>query len=358
MELSRTGCIARVNLGASTRKISVAVACILAFACARSDAVEPSGPLGLRNFQPLRQIFLHPPFVAARVLEPGRLRFSVETAESNVIATDRGAVDALLKFEQNRTALRLSLGLAPAWQASVELPLLSRFGGVLDPVIDSTEDLFSAFNPERRLFPNNTFGGFWVRRRGQVLFHGPRQYAELGDVSGEVQREVWSGASGGRLAARFAIEAPTGRSSAVWGSGIWEVASGVAGDYPLWSDRLWVYGNLNGVFPLGRVSAARLALDPFLQQTVAFERMASKRWSFLLQQELYTSPFRELHSAVLEGTIIELAVGVVYRDGPWRCWLGGIDNVSGVAQAADFTAIVGCDLTMRPRWNRRVDEPL
>lgn len=303
------------------------------------------GPLPVRNFQPLRLIFLHLPFVAAHTVEAGELRLGVESAQSNIIATDHGAVEALLKFEQNRTALRASLGLWSKGELSLDVPFLSRFGGFLDPVIDTTEDLFSAFNPERRLFPNNSFGGFWVRRNRQTLFHGPKQYLELGDVAIEGKKEVWARTSGTRLSTRLAVEVPSGRASAVWGSGTWEIAGGLALDAPLIVRRVWFFGNVSGVLPLGRVSQAKLPVDPFLVQAVGFEWVANPRWSLFLQQHLFTSPFRDLHSAVLEGTVVELSAGVGYRRGPVTAWIGGIENVSGVAQAADFTLMLGCAVT-------------
>ncbi|GIW43826.1 MAG: hypothetical protein KatS3mg077_1108 [Candidatus Binatia bacterium] len=304
-------------------------------------AEEPFGPLPVRNFQPLRQVFFHFPFAAAKVPEAGALWFDVESAESNVIATDQGATDALLKFEQNRTNLRARLGLPRRWLVAVEVPLLSRFGGFLDPLIDTTEDLFSASNPERRLFPNNAFGGFQVVKGGRVLFHGPRQYLELGDLAFETQAEIGRWAEPLRVAARLAVEVPTGRTSAVWGSGTTDLGVGLALDYRLWSEHLWIFVNVAGIFPVGRVTAAELPLDPFLQQGLAFEWRAGRNLSLLLQEEVYTSPFRGVHSAVLEGTIVELSAGAVYKMGPGLLWLGGIENVSGVAQAADFTLMLG-----------------
>lgn len=318
---------------------------MLCVGCAMvAHAQEAMGPLPLRNYQPLRQIFLHLPVAPARVALPGELRLGVTSAESNVIATDRGAVTALLKFEQNRTSLRAAWGVAPGWQVGAELPLLSRFGGFLDPIIDTTEDLFSAVNPERKLFPNNSFGGFVVRRGRQVLFHGPRQVLELGDIQIDVQRELWCGSRQECLAVRGGLELPVGRESAVWGSGTLDTALGLALDYPLWFPRLRMYGNVGGGFPFGRVTQARLALDPFLQQALAFEWRVWPGWSLFLQQELYTSPYRELHSSVSEGTIVELAAGVAKRVGAVHVWIAGIENVSGVAQAVDFSLLAGVEL--------------
>lgn len=326
--------------GSSVRTYTQSVGlllCALVALCGSSGAREPLGPLPLRNYQPVQQIFLNLPFERARVLERGRVRLFGESAQSNVVATDGGPIDAVLKFEQNRSTFGAMVGVGWAVQCGAEIPFGSRFGGFLDPVIDSVEELFGAFNPERKMFPNNSFGGFQVRRREQSLFHGPSQTWELMDVHARCQWQLWQREAGPVVALRGGLKLPTGRSSAVWGSGTTDLAVGAAADVPLLGHRLWGYGNLSVVQPLGRVTAAALSLDPMLQQAVGFEYLLPWSWSFYLQQELYTSPFHGLHSVVLEGTGIELAAGLGWQGAHWVVQLAGVDNVSGVAQTADFT---------------------
>jgi len=300
---------------------------------------EGSGPLPFRNYQPLQQIFLNFPFERARVLPRGAVSLAVEVAHSNEIATDRGRIDAVLKFEQNRTGFVAVAGLGAGTQCALEVPFGSRFGGFLDPLIDSTEDLFGAFNPERKLFPNNSFGGFEVRRGEVVLWHGPRQTWEIMDSHVRCQWQAWNWSSGAALALKSGLKFPTGRASAVWGSGHPDLGVGAAVDVPL-VKQLWLYGNLAGVRPFGPLTPARLNPKPLLQQAFGIEWLLPRRVSIHLQQELYTSPLRELPSAVLGGTVVELALGASWRGERLGVQLGAIDNVSGVAQAADFTAFL------------------
>jgi hypothetical protein len=298
-----------------------------------------AGPLPARNFQPIQQIFLNLPFESARVLEPGAIRLRLESAESNEIATEQGSVEATLKFEQNRTVIGGSLGVLPGWEIGIDLPFLSRFGGFLDPPIDTIEDLFGANNPERKMYPNNSFGGYTVSRNGTLLFNGKKQYLELGDLWVSSKYLLWQPEGGPLLSLRGAIKAPTGRTSSVWGSGKPDFGLGLAADYqPLrW---LVLYGNVNLVYPVGPITPARLTLDPIVTQAVAFEAGLGWGFSALFQQQLYTSPFHGNDTPVLDGTVVELALGVNWRWQGVLVQLGGIQNVSGVAQAADFTLLL------------------
>jgi hypothetical protein len=297
------------------------------------------GPLAVRNFQPIQLIFLNLPFKRARALECGAFTLRVQLAESNVIATDADGIDALLKFETNRTVFGASLGIGSGVDISLDVPFLSRFGGFMDPVIDAVEDFFGAQNPERSLFPDNTFGGFWVRRGDVTLFNGTEQTFELGDIWLEGKKEVWRAASFPLLAAvRTGVKLPTGRPSNVWGSGKPDFALGVAADYRA-LDWMMLYGNVTGVFPVGPITDGNLRLDPFVNEGLAFEVRLADWLSFLFQQELYSSPIHGTGSSVLDGTVIELTAGFNAAWGPVLFQLGGINNVSGVAQAADFTLI-------------------
>jgi hypothetical protein len=297
------------------------------------------GPLPARNFQPIQLIFLNLPFERARVLAPGEFALRLESAEINEIATDQGEIQATLKFETNRTVFGGSLGVYPHLEVGLDIPMLSRFGGFMDPVIDSVENFFGAHNPERSLFPNNTFGGFHVQRDDIVLFDGPDQQFALGDMWLSTKYEMWQPLESLIVSARGAVKLPTGDADEVWGSGKPDFGLGVAAEYPA-LNWLMIYGNLDGIFPVGPVANGNLTLHPFVIQEVAFEARLFADWaSFLVQQELYSSPFHGTGSVVLQGTVIELAVGFNIA---WRNFLlqiGGIDNVSGVAQAADFTLL-------------------
>ena len=318
-----------------------AVAGVLAVAwllpgLARAEGWAGYGPLPVRNFQPIQLIFLNLPFERAAVLRPGAFAVRLETAESNEIATEQGDVEALLKFETNRTVLGASIGVYSRLEVGVDVPMISRFGGFMDPLINGVEGLFGQVNPERELFPDNVFGGFSVSRFGTELFDGPKQQFELGDIWFSTKYELWRPARLPLLSVRGAVKAPTGSASGVFGSGNPDVGLGFAAEYQACS-WLMLYQNLAVIFPVGPITAGNLSLDPFATEGFGFELRLADWASFLFQQEAYSSPMHGTGTPILDGTAVELAAGFNLAWRRWLLQLGAINNVSGVATAADFT---------------------
>ena len=306
---------------------------------ARAEEFAGYGPIPVRNFQPIQLIFLNLPFERARARPPGTIEVYLESAESNEIATNQENVQALLKFETNYTLLGGAVGVMPGLDVDLGIPVISRFGGFLDPPIDSIEDFFGTTNPERKLFPNNSFGGFQVHRGDTVLFDGLDQQFNLGDIWTSARYEVWHPAGLPLVALRAAIKAPTGRASGVYGSGKPDFGLGVAAEQQL-LDWLVVYANLNGIYPMGPITPAHLTLNPMLTEGVAAEAHVFHHISLLLQQETYTSPMHGTGTRLLNGTVVELTAGINAAWDGLLLQLGMIDNVSPVLTAADFTLLL------------------
>ncbi len=308
-------------------------------AAAEDDAFTGHGPIPVRNFQPIQLIFLNLPFERARTLHRGEIEVHLESAESNEIATNQEGIQALLKFETNRTVIGGAFGAASGMEVGLDVPLISRFGGFLDPFVDSVEDLFGTSNPERSQFPNNSFAGFHVQRGNQVLFNGRDQQFELGDIWASAKYEAWHPPAWPLIAVRGAIKAPTGRADGVFGSGKPDFGLGVAAEYAL-LDWLMAYGNLNGIYPVGPITRDRLTLNPILTEGVAVEAGLPWHLSLLLQQETFTSPIHGTGTRLLNGTVVELTGGINVAFEPLLFQLGVIDNISPVATAADFTVLL------------------
>ena len=313
--------------------------CVSVVSPGQAEEFTGGGPLPVRNFQPIQLIFLNLPFERAQVLAPAEFELHLDSAESNEIATNQEDVQALLKFETNRTVLGGSVGVMRGLEVGLDVPFISRFGGFLDPFVDAVEDLFHTSNPERKLFPHNTFGGFHVERGGVVLFDGPKEQFEIGDVWASAKYLAWQPEGFPQVALRGAVKFPTGRASAVFGSGKPDFGLGLAAEQQFlpW---LIAYGNLDVVYPVGPITPDRRTLNPILQEGVAGEAQIMRRVSVLLQQETYTSPIHGTKTRLLDGTVVELAGGfnVVYD--PVLFQIGVIDNISPVATAADLTVLV------------------
>jgi hypothetical protein len=298
------------------------------------------GPAPTRNFQPIQLIFLNLPFESALTLERGGLALLLQSAESSEIATTQGPITSTLKFETNRTVLGARYGLFERWEAGIELPFISRYGGFLDPPIDWVEETFGLVNPERKLFPQNSFGGFSVVRGDTVLFQAGEENFQPGDLVFSIKHLLDTPPAWPRLALRAAIKAPTGNAGAVLGSGKPDFGAGVAADYRVF-DRLMLYFNLSLVYPVGPITAGDLTLNPFVTESFAAHFGLMRHWSVMLHQATYTSPFHGTGTQLLDGTVVELGFGTNFDYNPWfGAQILGIQNVTGVEQSADFTLMV------------------
>ena len=321
---------------------------------ARAAEFDFTPPVPTRNFAPLQLIFLNPPFERAATLPAGDLGFLASTAESNIIATHQGTIDATLKFEQNTTNFGVRYGLFDDWEVGIDLPFISRYGGFMDPIIDWVEDAFGAKNPERSLFPNNTFGGFTVDRVGTTLFQAGEVTFQPGDLFFSVKHQFQLPSEWPRLAVRGNIKAPTGNPDEVLGSGKPDFSIGGAADYSPWS-RLMLYANINLIYPVGPITDGDLTLNPIFTQSFAAHLALAQHWSVMLHQAVYTSPYHGTGASLLDGTVVELGFGLAFA---WSERFGiqllGIQNMSGVEQSADFTLMLSAQY--RP-WAVPTDLP-
>jgi hypothetical protein len=297
------------------------------------------GPAPTRNFQPIQLIFLNLPFESAATIAPGELSLLTQTVEISEIATTQGTIESTLKFESNRTNFGLRYSPYENWEAGIDLPFISRYGGFLDPAIDWVESVFGLVNPERKLFGRNTFGGFSVVRGNTVLFDAGEENFQPGDLVFSAKHAFELPPEWPRLALRAAIKAPTGDAGAVLGSGQPDFGAGVAADYSPW-ERLMFYFNFDVVYPVGPITPGNLTLDPFIDESFAVHFALAPQWSVMIHQATYTSPFHT-GTRLLDGTATELGFGMSFAYWPWfGAQVLGIENVSGVEQAADFSMML------------------
>lgn len=313
-----------------------------------------SPPVPTRNFAPLQLIFLNPPFERATTIPGGDLALLTSTAESNIIATSQGSIDATLKFEQNTTNFGVRYGLFEDWEVGMDLPFISRYGGFMDPMIDWVERAFGTENPERSLFPDNTFGGYDVYRGNTKLFSAGEVTFQPGDLVFSLKHQFHLPSAWPRLAIRGNIKAPTGNPDEALGSGKPDFAIGGAADYSPWS-RLMLYANLNLIYPVGPITDGCLTLNPIFTESFAAHLALTQRWSVMLHQAVYTSPYHGTGASLLDGTVVELGFGLAFTwSERFNMQLLGIQNMSGVEQSADFTLMLAAQ--WRP-WAIATDLP-
>ncbi len=301
---------------------------------------EGGGPFPARNYNPVQLLFLSLPPETATTLSRGSYQVRLEMAESNVLLIESTPrIDATLKFETFRAALHLGYGVTDRWEAGLEIPILYRDGGFLDPFIISVEKAIAELNPERLSFKADSFGGYVVRRDGQVIVSGENRQAGVGDVvvSGKLAA-FQEGPGRPALAVRAAIKLPTGTLDRAFGSGNPDLGIGMAAQKTV-GDRWVLYLDQSVVFPFNDFGSTGLTLRPIFSDALAAEFLWRPRLSVVGQLDHYTSPFHGTGSRILDNRVTEGVLGFNYRNGTRRLWqlymIENLDNPDGAA--ADFT---------------------
>jgi hypothetical protein len=298
---------------------------------------EGFGPFPVRNFNPLQQLVLNMPGDRAAVLVPGTLDVRLELAETAAIYNEAPpGASAQVKFETLRNGLFLRYGVTSRLEVGLEVPVLYRYTGFMEGAIEAVERATTGLSPARSALSNVRYA-YNVRRNGQQIVNGTKGALGLGDSMVQVKYQMVNETSTmPALSLRTAVKLPTGDEDEFFGSGSPDFGLGLAMEKAL-GNRWVVHGNLNGVFPTGRI--AGLALHPTITGIVAAEYLWSDDLSLTLQFDYYTTPFRHVGLEVFDKGATEIAAGFSYRFAQHWLWqVYAIENVDFITGgAADFT---------------------
>jgi len=323
------------------RRVLVAMAAVLLIGQATpvhaQSKAEGFGPFPVRNFQPFQLIFLGMFGDRATVLEKRALDLRVELAETaSAFNENNPQFHAAMKFETLRAGLFFRYGLTDRLEVGMEVPVLYRYSGFLEGAITAVERMTTGLAPVRQQLENTSYV-FDVSRNGQTLFNGGNGDVGIGDITFIGKYQVLDETN--RVPAvglRFAVKAPTGNPDLVFGSGHPDAGLGLAVEKMV-AARWILYGNLNGIFPTGKV--AGLALDPAMSGIAAVEYLWSPAVSFVAQFDYYSSPFRNTGTRILDRGVTEATVGFNYRLRKNLLWqVYGVESLDFIeGSAADFT---------------------
>lgn len=319
------------------RAVWVSVGIGWAWAAPMSAFADGYGPFPVRNFQPLHQLVLGLPGDRATVLKPGALDLRIELANTANVFEDSTARTAVaMKFESLRSGVFLRYGLTDRVELAAELPVLVRYRGIMDGMIEAVERATTGLAPDRKALRNAGYV-FNMSSGGRTVMSGKEGVAGLGDASLMGKYQVLSEtASLPALSLRAAVKLPTGDAGEFLGSGSPDYGLGLAVEKHVAPD--WVvYGNLNGVLPTGRI--AGFALQPVVSAVVAVEYLWSNNFSLVAHFDYYSSPFRSTDTSVLDKGVTEVVLGFNYQLKSGLLWqVYGVENVDFiVGSAADFT---------------------
>mgnify|MGYP001810667154 CR=1 FL=1 len=291
--------------------------------------------LPVRNFRSPNLTVLRPPALG-EPLKSGVSEWHFHLGIGNEMRTRAAA------FEDGET-WRLS-GLYRAkdrhgneWVA--ELPLIHKWGGVLDPLIDSWHRVVDFGIENRRFIP---YGGFVssYRRAG-----GGRVNFGSGIGWGDLTMGYGRSTSAGEI--RAWLKAPTGYPNLLLGSGAWDLAWSWERSWKI--SPTWTYGAQGAVIWQGRGPAGVQARSRALQaQMFAAHGIGRDRW-LLVQWTSETSAWIS-KDADLDRDHRTFAFAYQWRDssGQWSVYLSEEGDFNWLAFPGGVT--VGADLTIGFVW--------
>lgn len=304
-----------------------------------------------RNLHPVQLVFASPGLEGPELLSAGAWRWELSLQESNTLNRARLAAPSstlLLDLETTRLTLGLRRGLRGGWELGAELPLLRRWGGVLDRPIETVERAVSLLNPLRGEFARNQ-ARMLVVDGGLVLLEEQGTAAGVGDLALTLGKRLRSQtAHGPALAARLIIELPTGSRERWLGNGGLDLALALSAGRTAGS-RAWVvqvaavlpsdpFEELSSGSSSGNELPAAEA-GAFLTAGVGGSWRLSSRLSLYGQLTYYGSPISGTGFAELERSLWECGAGLSFRLGSRTIWqVGGIENLV-VEPGVDFSLV-------------------
>lgn len=224
-------------------------------------------PFNTFNQSPLVQIYGLPHDTSADITPPGTFRISLnQDLSSNYTSNSTAREQITLDGETYRLAFAARYGIAPRWEAGIEIPYISQDGGFLDSFIVDWHKAFALPQGGRDGAPKGRLL-YDYRKDGVQKLLADRTGSGIGDISLTSGVSLYDARDAGRhdrLAIKGAVKLPTGDSSYLRGSGGTDALLQLCGSMD--SDSEWgslgVYGSIGGLV-MSRSDVLRDQHKPF-----------------------------------------------------------------------------------------------
>lgn len=312
-------------------------------ALARGDGATPDAhrlppPIGWREPSPVARLFLQPPFETPEVLPRGLLELEVNLLYSNSLLSARTDTLALdVQVETAQPTLSLRYGLLPGVECQLAIPLVDDHGGLLDGTIVTVEDMFGAWNEQRRGRPHRA-AYFRLTRPDGSGVDRPDGGTGLGDVFGGLKvRLAGSDGDGGTLSMRGLVKFPTGRLP--YGSEELDLGASLLAGWR-WATRA-VRLELDALVPTERLPRVHLRTHPYGAVQLGITQRMGERVGLQAQVSGHLSPLAGTGLSQLDGRTFYLLGGATFalgRDASDAAMeLAVVENVFSPYRGADIT---------------------
>ena len=303
-------------------------------------------PFSAFNQSPLVQIYGLPHDTAAEIIPPGKFRMSInQDLSSNYTVSKSSREQITLDGETYRLAFAARYGVAPGWEAGIEIPYLIQGGGFLDSFVVDWHRTFGLPQGGRDSAPKNRIN-YSYRKDGLQKLRVDQANSGIGDIAltaGFSLYDVHGTESHDRVALKGAVKLPTGDSSYLHGSGSTDLMLELCGSttsYSKWGSLGW-YGSVGGVAMSGS-DVLREQHNPLAGVgTLGFGWGPASWISFKIQLNGNTPLYRDSSLAELSKKSLLLVLGGALRlPGEYLLDIGVGEDVA-VATAPDVSFHIG-----------------
>lgn len=303
-------------------------------------------PFSAFNQSPLVQIYGLPHDTTAEVVTSGKLLINItQDLSTNYAVSRSGREQITLDGETYRLTFAARYGVAPGWEAGVEIPYLIQGGGFLDSFIVDWHNTFGMPQGGRNKAPKNRIN-YSYRRDGVQVLKMDRSSSGVGDISLTTGFRMYDGSgaeSQDRVAFKAAIKLPTGDSSSLLGSGSTDLVLQFCGSTTSYSEwgSLGLYGSV-GALAMSRSDVLREQHNPFAGVgTLGFGWGPASWISFKIQANGTTPLYRDSSLDELSKNTLLLVLGGTLRfPGDYLLDIGVAEDAA-VATAPDVSFHLG-----------------
>ena len=303
-------------------------------------------PFGVLNQSPLIQIYGLPHDTGADIVPPGKFRVALNQDLSSNYSVSSGAREQVtLDGETYRLTLAARYGVAPRFEAGIEIPYIVQGGGFLDSFVVDWHNTFGLPQGGRNSAPKDRLN-YSYTRDGVRILQMDHTASGIGDIAltgGYHLYDVSSTESHERMAIKGMIKLPTGNSSYLFGSGSTDVILQLCSsktNYSEWGS-LGVYGSI-GALVMSGSDVLRDQHNPLAGVGSLGFGWGPTPWiSFKLQLNGTTPMYRDSSLAeISRNTLILTSGGTIRLPGEYLLDIGVVEDVA-VATAPDVSFHLG-----------------
>ncbi len=303
-------------------------------------------PFNTFNQSPLVQIYGLPHDTGADIVPPGKFSITLnQDLSSNYAVSGTTREQILLDGETYRLAVAARYGIAPHWEAGIEIPYLIQGGGFLDSFIIDWHKFFGLPQGGRDSAPKNRINYSYSKEGVQKLLmnHSGSGVGDISLTTGFGLYENSDDTSHDQLAVKAALKLPTGDSSYLRGSGGTDAMLQLCGsmtNYSEWGS-LGLYGSA-GALVMSKGDVLRDQHKPFAGVGTFGLGWGPTSWiSFKVQLNGTTPLYSDSSLAELSRSPLLLVVGGALKFlGEYLLDIGVSEDVA-VATAPDVSFHLG-----------------